>query len=189
MPAVWLVPAETCSVAAAAAETVNEPESAVASAPSEKRSVFAPLASMRRLAKVATPELATAVTVPASEPVPVCSAAVTVDPSLVTVLPYASCTATTGCVPKAEPAVAPDGCVVTASAEAAAGETTNEPASAAVRAPSAKWSVFEPLLSIRRPVNVATPLSAAFVSVPCSGPVPEPRLTVTLDESLVTVLP
>ena len=53
-----------------------------------------------------------------------------------------------------------------------------------------KWSVFaSAALSLRRLVNVATPLTAAFVSVPWSEPLPAPRLTVTVELSPVTVLP
>ena len=75
----------------------------------------APLESIRRLVKVATPATAVLVTVPCKDPVPVWIAAVTLiveSAPLVTVLPNASSTVTTGWVPNAEPAVAPAGCVV-----------------------------------------------------------------------------
>src|SRR5258708_14965252 len=78
-------------------------------------SVWAPLVSMRRFVNVATPATAAFATVPWREPAPVWIAAVTVtveSAPLVTALPYASSTVTTGCVPNAEPAVAPAGCVV-----------------------------------------------------------------------------
>ena len=74
-----------------------------------------PEASMRRLVNVATPATAALVTVPWSAPPPVWIAAVTLiveSAPVVTMLPKASSTETTGCVPKAEPAVAPAGWVV-----------------------------------------------------------------------------
>ena len=64
---------------------------------------------------MATPATAVLVIVPWSEPVPVWIATVTLiveSGPVVTVLPKASSTVTTGCVPKAEPAVAPAGWVV-----------------------------------------------------------------------------
>ena len=77
--------------------------------------VWAPALSISRLVKVATPATAALVTVPSSEPPPVWIDAVTLiveSAPLVTVFPNASSTATTGCVPNAEPAVADPGCVV-----------------------------------------------------------------------------
>ena len=70
---------------------------------------------MRRFVNVATPATAALVTVPWSEPPPVWIDSVTLiveSAPVVTVLPNWSSTVTTGCVPKAEPAVAPAGCVV-----------------------------------------------------------------------------
>ena len=70
---------------------------------------------MRRLVKVATPAMAVLVAVPWREPVPVWIAAVTLiveSAPVVTVLPKASSTVTTGWVPNAAPAVAPAGWVV-----------------------------------------------------------------------------
>ena len=74
-----------------------------------------PLVSISRFVKVATPATAATVVVPCSEPPPVWIEIVTLTVEsgpLVTVLPKASSTVTTGCVPKAEPAVAPAGWVV-----------------------------------------------------------------------------
>ena len=77
--------------------------------------VCEPAVSISRLLKVATPATAATVVVPWSEPPPVWIDAVTLtveSAPLVTVLPNASSTVTTGWVPKAEPAVAPAGWVV-----------------------------------------------------------------------------
>ena len=49
-----------------------------------------------------------------------------------TVLPFASCTATTGCVVQAVPPVPPPGCVVNATCAAAPGENTMFPLVTAV---------------------------------------------------------
>src|SRR5579862_3615511 len=78
-------------------------------------SVCAPDVSMRRFVKVATPAIAATVAEPWSDPLPLLIAAVTLiveSAPLVTVLPNASSTVTTGWEPNAEPAVAPAGCVV-----------------------------------------------------------------------------
>src|SRR6266568_2918828 len=82
---------------------------------------------MDRPLKVATPELALTVTVPASAPgppglgVPDVIDSVTGDESLVTVLPPASCTVTLGWVGKATPPVELAGCWL--NANLAAGPT------------------------------------------------------------------
>ena len=114
--------------ASAPGVTVNAVASARVRAPSVKRSVLAlEASSRRRLVKVATPATAALVRVPWRGPVPALSATVTVEVSLVTVLPYWSWIATAGCVVNAAPAVAPDGCVVTASPLAAAGFSVSVP--------------------------------------------------------------
>ena len=75
-------------------------------------SVCAPELSSRRFVKVATPATAATLVVPCSDPPPVWIEIVTLAvesaPELTT-LPFASSTLTTGCVPNAEPAVAPAG--------------------------------------------------------------------------------
>ena len=84
---------------------------------------------MLQLAKVATPlEAATGLVAQASVPPPgfVPIASVTLLESVVTTLPPASSTLTTGCVPKAIPPVEPDGCVVNASCAAGPTVTLNE---------------------------------------------------------------
>ena len=60
--------------------------------------------------------------------------------------------------------------------------------SAALSAPSAKWSCLEPALSMRRSVNVATPATADLVVVPCSAP-PPTIVAVTEEVSPLTRLP
>ena len=96
---------------------------------------------------------------------------------------------TTGCVPKLEPAIAPTGCVVTASLAGPESTTVKEPELAVVRALSAKWRVLLPLVSMRRLVKVAMPALAAIEVVPWRVPVPVLMVAVTVELSLVTVLP
>ena len=86
-PAVWELPLATCSVAAAAGETVNEPELTAVRAPSVNWSVLAPAVSIRRLLKLTIPLTAATVVVPARAPLPVLSVAVTLELLPVTVLP------------------------------------------------------------------------------------------------------
>ncbi len=95
----------------------------------------------------------------------------------------------TGWVVKAAPAVAPAGCVVRASWLAAPGETVKGLESTAVRAPSVKWSVLAPAVSMRRLVKLTTPATAATVTVPWSEPLPLAIVTVTLELLAVAVLP
>ena len=90
---------------------------------------------------------------------------------------------------KGAPAVAPAGCVETASWAAAAGETVKGLVLTLVRAPSVSWSVLAPAVSMRRLVKLAIPLTAATVVVPWRLPLPVLIVTVTLDVSPVTVLP
>src|SRR5689334_17182256 len=66
----------------------------------------------------------------------VVSASVTDDVSVVTVLPPASCTVTTGCVPNAAVAAAPLGCVVNASFAAAPTVIVTDELTAVVSEPS-----------------------------------------------------
>ena len=94
-----------------------------------------------------------------------------------------------GWVAKALPAVAEPGCWVTVSWEGPASATLKLFESAVVRAASAKWRVLAPVLSRRRFVKVATPLTAAIERVPWSGPVPEPSDALTVEVSPPTVLP
>ena len=77
--------------------------------------VWAPLVSIARLVKAATPATAATVVVPWRVPPPVWIVSVTLiveSAPLVTVLPNWSSTVTTGWLPKAEPAVAEPGWVV-----------------------------------------------------------------------------
>src|SRR5437762_2480720 len=127
-------------------------------------SVCAPEVSIRRFVNVATPATAVFVTVPWSEPPPVLIEAVTSiveSAPVVMTFPNASSTLTTGCVPKLEPAVAPDGCVVKTSWLAAAVLTVKLD-ELTLTAPGPEsvplaLSVCAPDVSIRRLVSVATP--------------------------------
>ena len=86
--------------------------------------------------KSATPVTAAFVNVPLNTPPGPALfriATVTVDVSVVTVLPLASCTVTTGCVAQAVPPVPPPGCVVNASFAAAPAENTMFPLVTAVK--------------------------------------------------------
>ncbi len=87
------------------------------------------------------------------------------------------------------PAVTDAGALLTARCVAAAGETVKEPVLMVVRAPSARWSVLAPALSIRRLLKLAIPLTAATVVVPARVPLPVLSVAVTLELSPVTVLP
>src|SRR5438093_1214470 len=123
---------------------------------------------MRRLLKVATPALAATETVPWRVPVPVLIVAVTVEPSPMTVLPYASSTLTTGWVANAEPAAAPAGPVATTSCEAAAGLTVIPEL-----APVIAGVTVSSTLTVREPAvfNVFAP-EAIVPLLPESVPVP-----------------
>ena len=92
--------------------------------------VCTPEVSIRRLVKVATPATAATVVVPCSDPPPdwIVIVTLTVEsaPELTT-FPFASSTLTTGCVPNAEPAVAPAGWVVTTSCVAVPGAKVTVP--------------------------------------------------------------
>jgi len=75
-------------------------------------SVLVPEVSIRRLVNAATPATAATVVVPWSEPVPLRSETVTLtveSAPVVTAFPNWSLTVTTGWVPNAAPAVAPEG--------------------------------------------------------------------------------
>jgi hypothetical protein len=138
--------------------TLTGPEPSVAAA----LSVCEPEASIRRSVNAATPFAAATVAVPWSVPAPVWIVIVTLvveSPPVVTTLPYGSSTLTTGCVPNAEPAVAPAGWAVKTSVEADAGLTVNEVLSPSVR-PLATVALNVKLVawSISSPLPVIVPL-------------------------------
>src|SRR5437773_1534992 len=89
---------------------------------------------------------------------------------------------------RSEPAVAEPGCVVTPSLLAAAGVTVKAVASARVRAPSVKRSVFASEASSRRSEErrVGKARGAGGRGA-WSGPVPEPSETVMVVVTQVTV--
>src|SRR3984893_6511351 len=92
---------------------------------------------MDRLVKVAMPATAATVVVPERVPPgPLLMATVTVEVSVVTVLPDASCTVTTGWVAKRAVLAAPTGWVVTDSLAAAPGEMAKLEETAWVNTPS-----------------------------------------------------
>src|SRR5262245_62149003 len=113
---------------------------------------------------VATPAMAFFgfVAQPRVAPAGVVIASVTADVFVVTVLPPASCTVTTGCVVNAEPPTAPEGSVVNASRDAAPIAFVNDELTADVNEPSAAVNVYVFATSTRQPANVATPATAAF---------------------------
>ena len=120
-------------------------------------------------------------------------ATVTDDEFVVTVLPPASCTVTTGCCPHAEAAPPPPGCVVNATRVAGPTVMLNGALVADVSTPLVAVSVYPvPALSILQPAKVSTPATAGFgfvvhVSVPPPGFVP---IASVIDAVLpVTVLP
>ena len=91
---------------------------------------------------------------------PVASASVTVTVAprpTVDRLPKASSVLTTGCVPKALPAVAPLGEVVKASTVAVVGLTVNALLLPVVNPEAAALRVYVPTVSSRRPVPVMVP--------------------------------
>ena len=113
--------------------------------------------------------------------------------SEVMMLPKKSSSATIGCVANATPAVAVlDGCVVTTSWVAAAGETTMLLDAVEVTPASlVKASVIVSALLYDRPLNVAMPLTRVIVSVlPWIAAVPLPVATVIVWVlSVVMMLP
>ena len=147
-------------------------------------------------AKVATPPLAvTGLAVQVSAPlpgfVPIASVIEAVDE---TVLPKASCTATTGCVAKATALVVlADGLIVNPSLDAAAAVIVNagdvvadvRPDAAAVK------TLLLPVRSMFRPLpeKSATPFTAFIDVVPPKVPVPVVSVRVIEFVAPVTVLP
>jgi len=152
--------------------TVNEFEIVAVRPSGVAVSSWAPLVSIFRSVKVATPLTAAFVVVPDNAPVPVLFDMTTLTVLSVFVVPVASCTATTGCVGNATVATAPPGCVVKAPLLAAPKVMVIEFESAAVRPAGVAVSTKSPAVSIFRSTKVATPLTAAFVVVPDNVPVP-----------------
>src|SRR5262245_2961015 len=149
---------------------------------------------MDRLLNVATPLDALTVAVPLSIPLPgfVPIARAMEALLLVTALPPASWTVTTGCVPKAVPPVLVPGLVVNASFAALPTVMLNVALVALVRPALVALRVYPvPALSMDKPVKVATPLDALTVAVTLSVPLAGlvPYATVTEALLLVTVLP
>jgi hypothetical protein len=186
----WVVKA---TLAALPTETVSDELCADVNAPSAAVSVYVPARSMEQFANVATPATAAFGFVVHDKfaPAGVVIVKVTELVSLVTVLPPASCTATTGCVPNAVPPVELDGCVVNATFAALPTEIVSELLTSAVNEASVAVSVYVPATSIEQPANVATPATAAFgfvVQVKVAPPgVVIPMVTELV--SLVTLLP
>ena len=148
---------------------------------------------MLQPAKVATPAIAAfgfvvqTSTAPAGVVIDSCTELV----SVVTVLPPASSTATTGCVSNAAPPAAPAGCVVNTSCDAAPTAFVNDALTAEVSEPSLAVNVYVPTRSMLHDEYVATPSSAStglvvHVSVAPPGVV---SASVTELVSVVTVLP
>src|SRR3954469_21085299 len=79
---------------------------------------------------------------------------------VVTVLPAASWTVTTGCVPNATVLAAPLGWVVNTTLAAGPGVMVKEVLTAGVNVPSVAVSVYVPALSTLQPAKVATPATA-----------------------------
>jgi hypothetical protein len=116
---------------------------------------------------------------------------VTGAPLVVTVLPPASWTATTGWLTKATPPVEPEGLVMKANVLAAPAVMVTLSLMAEVTNPSVAVIVYVPTLSIRHPVKVTTPATAPFgfgvqASVAPAGVV---NAKVTELVSVMTVLP
>jgi hypothetical protein len=111
---------------------------------------------------------------------------------VVTVLPPASCTFTTGCVAKATLLAASLGCVVNATFVAEPTVIATDELVARVRPGSVAVNVYVPARSILQPTNVATPETAvngfALVHV-SSAPAGVVIANVTAVMLLVTVLP
>ena len=99
---------------------------------------------------------------------------VTVDVSVVTVLPPASCIATTGCAAQTVVAEPPPGCVVNASCVAAPTVMLKPLLVAAVKEPSVARKMYPvPALSMLQPAKVATPATADLgFTVQVSAPPP-----------------
>ena len=136
---------------------------------------------------VATPFTALTVAIPDNVPELMLNEIESVDEA--TVLPYVSCTVTTGCDANAVPAaVVADGCVVKANFDAGAAVTANGLDVAAVRDPDVADSVRPvPAVVELNPLNVATPFTAFTVVAPDN--VPELTLSVTDTFEFDTVLP
>src|ERR1039457_4432892 len=136
--------------------------------------------------KLATPATATFVNVPLNTPpgpalVPM--ATVTVEVSVVTVLPLASCTVTTGCVPQAVPPVPPVVGVVNASFTAAPGANTMFPLVTAVKVTPPDAVAVNVIVSDLEYTGVAivtllAPIPMLPVSVPLNVPAPVALLKV-----------
>src|SRR5213596_4193715 len=149
---------------------------------------------MLRFGKVATPLTAATVVVPARVPlaglVPIATVMLVV--AVITVLPWASWTATCIAGVIAPPAAALLGCTVKRSFAAAPTPMLNALLVAPVRPVADAISVYPVALLLRLNVeNVATPFTAAIVVVPARVPLAGlvPIATVMLVVAVVTVLP
>jgi hypothetical protein len=148
---------------------------------------------MRQPVKVATPEeltLGLDEHVRTAPPVGGVTARVTEGP-LVTVLPPASWTVTTGCVAKAMLRAVLEGEEVNASLVAVPVLIVNVALTALVSPPAAAVNVYVPLLPIRQPAKVTTPETAllGFVVQARVAPAGVVMLRVTEALPVVTVLP
>jgi len=157
-----------------------------------------PAKLMLRPLKVATPLTAFSVLVPDSTaplvPVPVVIARLTGAVDEVNVLPLASCTATTGWVLKAVPAVLVVlGCVVIVNLAATPAVTFKALLIAEVSPVLEAVRVYpEPARLMLRPLKVATPLTALSVLVPdkTAPLVPVPMVIANVTDTVeLTVLP
>ena len=132
---------------------------------------------------VTTPLTAVRLVVPCNVPLPALRAAVTtVVLSLLRRLPNWSSIRITGCWAKATPAVAvAEGWVCKVSRVPRPALTVNTLLVAVINPLALAVScLFVPAVSISRLVNRTAPLPRFRFVVPCNGPVPESRLTVTL---------
>ncbi len=100
----------------------------------------------------------------------------------VELLPKGSWVLTTGCVPKAEPAVALPGWPVNARALAAAGLMAIAVEVALARLPLLNKRVMFVATLCDKFVNVTTPSTAVLLVAPCNVPLPALRLAVTTVE-------
>src|SRR5882724_10977499 len=123
--------------------------------------------------------------VPCMGPVPLLRLNVTfrlVGKPTVELLPKASWLLTTGCVPKAEPAVALPGWLVNARALADAGLMEMVVEVALARLPLLNKRVMFVATLCDKFVNVTTPSTAVLLVAPCNVPLPALRLAVTTVE-------
>jgi hypothetical protein len=139
--------------------------------------------------KVTTPLDASTCAVPSKPPGPDATDSVTSEWNVVTMLLWVSFISSAGCEANCAPATLLLGCVVKCSPETSPAEIANADESAVGMPEACARRVYRPAKVIDKPLNVATPLDAATLTVPPNEPLPVATDNATVAENDGTVLP